>query len=181
MNQNTQIKSWIKLSEQTLHDYKFCQIYKCKFQHPINDKAGEFIVSNYSDSIQIIAETIDHKFIFVKQFRFGSEQMSLEFPAGRLEKDESPIEGAIRELREETGYIGQNATLMASLYPNPAIIRNKIYVIKIEKCEKICDTNFDPFEDIQTILIFKNEILNFVKNGEMNNCITLAAFYYLFF
>ncbi|MDE6432021.1 MAG: NUDIX hydrolase, partial [Opitutales bacterium] len=121
------LPSWEKLSEKKLHDYKFCQTLQKTFKHPLKHEHGNFIVVNCSDSVQIIAETTDKRLVFVRQFRFGSEKFSLELPAGRLEKGESPIDGAVRELREETGYTGEKPTLVGELYTNPAFLENKIY------------------------------------------------------
>ncbi len=178
----TKIKSlslWEKISEKELIDYSFCKIIQRKFKHPKTQQTGDFIVTNYSDSIQILATTTNNKIIFVNQFRFGSEKMSLELPAGRLESYESPIEGAIRELREETGYVGENFQLIATLYPNPAIITNKIHIIKCENCQKLYNTNFDQFEDIETVLFKKSEIQHLISHQKINNCITLSALVFI--
>lgn len=45
--------------------------------------------------------------ILVEQFRPPVRQATLEFPAGLIDKDETPEQAALRELREETGYIGE--------------------------------------------------------------------------
>ena len=41
-----------------------------------------------------------------KQFRPPINKVVIEVPAGLVDEGESPEESAIRELREETGYIG---------------------------------------------------------------------------
>lgn len=41
-----------------------------------------------------------------KQFRPPISKVVIEVPAGLVDEGESPEESAIRELREETGYIG---------------------------------------------------------------------------
>lgn len=45
--------------------------------------------------------------ILVEQFRPPVRQCTLEFPAGLIDKDETPEQAALRELREETGYVGE--------------------------------------------------------------------------
>lgn len=50
----------------------------------------------------------DTCYIMVEQYRHGCEQMSLEFPAGRIDAGETAEQAARRELREETGYEAKN-------------------------------------------------------------------------
>lgn len=178
MTPTANLSSWKKFSEKTLNDYGFCQITQRTFQHPVSHENGDFIVINCNDSVQMIAETSDQKIVLVRQFRFGSENFSLELPAGRLEKEESPITGAVRELQEETGYIGENPVVLASLYVNPALMKNKIYIVKIENCQKLYPTRFDRFEDIETKIVSKQDIRKLIDDKQITNCITLSALAY---
>jgi len=45
--------------------------------------------------------------ILVEQFRPPVNSYTVEFPAGLIDKDETPEQAALRELREETGYVGE--------------------------------------------------------------------------
>mmetsp|Transcript_12054 Transcript_12054/g.22387 ORF Transcript_12054/g.22387 Transcript_12054/m.22387 type:complete len:147 (-) Transcript_12054:583-1023(-) len=50
--------------------------------------------------------------LLVEQFRPPVGQATFEFPAGLIDKDETPEQAALRELKEETGFVGEttNAT-----------------------------------------------------------------------
>jgi len=52
----------------------------------------------------IIALTTDRKVIITYQFRAGPERWMYDIPGGGVEKGEEPQAGALRELKEETGY-----------------------------------------------------------------------------
>lgn len=45
--------------------------------------------------------------ILVEQFRPPVRQATIEFPAGLIDANETPAEAALRELREETGFVGE--------------------------------------------------------------------------
>lgn len=53
----------------------------------------------------VIALTPDNLVITVFQFRAGSEQWVYDIPGGGVNPGEDPEAGALRELKEETGYI----------------------------------------------------------------------------
>ena len=46
------------------------------------------------------------KLIIVRQFRPPTGRLVYEFPAGLINPGEDPCEAAVRELKEETGYVG---------------------------------------------------------------------------
>jgi 8-oxo-dGTP pyrophosphatase MutT (NUDIX family) len=171
----SKIFPWERLSQKSIYTHKFCAIYEREFQHPIDNRKGNFLVIDICDSVQIIAETAANEIILVEQFRFGCGELSLEMPAGRLDEGENVIAGAERELLEETGYAGQNAKIIAELRPNPAFQMNKTYAVHIGECEKISQTNFDELEELATIIVTKNELINLVKCDKIKNSLTLSA------
>ncbi|HUS89613.1 MAG TPA: NUDIX hydrolase, partial [Desulfosporosinus sp.] len=48
----------------------------------------------------------DQQVLLVRQYRYAIAQKTLEIPAGKLDPQEPPLDCAVRELREETGYRG---------------------------------------------------------------------------
>jgi ADP-ribose pyrophosphatase len=48
----------------------------------------------------------DQQVLLVRQYRYAITQKILEIPAGKLDPQEPPLDCAVRELREETGYRG---------------------------------------------------------------------------
>ena len=63
-------------------------------------------------AVGIVAVTDENKIILIKQFRKPIEQVIWEIPAGKLEIGENPKDCAIRELKEETGYISKDMTYL---------------------------------------------------------------------
>ena len=59
-------------------------------------------IIEHSNAVAIVPIK-DNKIFFVKQYRKAIEQILLEIPAGLLEVNESPKEGALREMQEEIG------------------------------------------------------------------------------
>lgn len=74
-------------------------------------------VVRHPGAVGIIAVE-DQKVLLVRQFRYAIAQETLEIPAGKLDPQESPLDCAVRELREETGYRGTMEHL-STFYTTP--------------------------------------------------------------
>src|SRR6202042_3095659 len=92
--------------------------------------------------------------------------------------DASPIAGGVRELREETGYEGENARIIGTIFPNPAIMSNACYTVLAENCQLKHPLQFDHAEDIITRLVPVAEIPALVASGKIKHCIVVAALYH---
>lgn len=62
----------------------------------------EYII--HPGAVVIIPLLDDNTVLLERQFRYPVGREMLEFPAGKLDPDESPLQCARRELLEETGY-----------------------------------------------------------------------------
>lgn len=66
----------------------------------------------------------------MKQYRKAVEEFILELPAGILNIAEEPQEGALRELKEETGYRADKINLIYEFYTSPGFSNEKVYLFK---------------------------------------------------
>lgn len=64
----------------------------------------------------VIALTPDNKVVTTFEFRAGPEYWMYELPGGELNQGEDPEAGALRELREETGYRPGKVEFLGTTY-----------------------------------------------------------------
>ena len=112
-------------------------------RHPVRGREDDFYVLESSDWVNVVAVTPDGRMVLVEQYRFGSEELSLEVPGGLMDLGENPIETAERELREETGFVGRRYRLLGSVRPNPAIQSNQCHIVLIEEAERLYKNALD--------------------------------------
>ena len=75
---------------------------------------SEYYKLNQSEGIVILPLTKKNELILIQQYRPCLKKKTIEFPAGALEKNETILNCAKRELLEETGYISKNWKLLGS-------------------------------------------------------------------
>jgi len=127
----------------------------------------------------VLAVTKNEELVLVRQFRFGTEEFSLEPPGGVIEKGESPVLAGERELQEETGFTGKRAKVIGSVFPNSAIMSNRCHFLLVEEVEETSATSFDPHEELETVLIPLSELKSLVKKEEITHSIALNGIFHL--
>jgi 8-oxo-dGTP pyrophosphatase MutT (NUDIX family) len=92
--------------------------------------------------------------------------------------DRSPLETGVRELREETGYGGENPRLLADVFSNPAIMSNSTHTVLVENCQRRHELEFDSGEDIITRLVPIAQIPQLVATGKIKHPLVVVALYH---
>jgi len=148
------------------------QVFKCKVfsvwesicKPPMqeNSKPHTFSVIKAKDwaiVIPVIESAQGKQFVMVWQWRHGARSLSLEFPGGVFEEGESPKDAAIRELREETGYIPQKIEKIGEFSPNPAIMSNRVHFFLAEELTNCGKQSLDEDEYVEVVLVNADEVI----------------------
>jgi len=107
---------WSNLVEFSYEDEKK-QIRKWEGLHRKNNTEAVIIIAKMEPS---------ERYIIIRQFRPPTNSYLLEFPAGLVDNGETRDQTAIRELSEETGYIGEVERISPRLYSSPGILSEAV-------------------------------------------------------
>ncbi len=77
----------------------------------------------------VLVPILGKNVLMIRQFRPVLGSTILELPAGTLEWNEDPFEGAQRELREETGYRAGRLTLLSKMAPSPGVSNEVMHIL----------------------------------------------------
>ena len=135
---------------------------------------GKFIVNECRDWVIVIPVKND-KFLMVKQWRHGEQQLSIEFPGGVIETGEPSEEGAKRELLEETGAIAGKMTLLGKMNPNPALFSNHVYIYCAEELTSKGKQQLDKDEFVHYFELDKKEVFAKVGTPEYPHALMASA------
>ena len=114
------------------------------------------------------------KIVLTRQYRYAIGEESIEIPAGKLDSDETSEECAYRELKEETGYIVKELTLLTSFYPAIGFANEKIWIYLAQNLEKDnSDTDDDEF--VETLVVDIESALDMVYQGMIKDSKTIIA------
>lgn len=112
--------------------------------------------------------------VLVRQYRYPVGEVTLEMPAGKLDKGEKPLACIRRELREETGYTARSIKPLIDYWPTPAFA-NELLHLYVAKGLKPGDSKPDEDEFIQAVAMPFREALSLVKSGKIRDSKTVIG------
>ena len=172
------IKKWEKNSSKYLLENKIFKMREDLVTSPKLKSNHSVWVMEVPTWVNIIPLTPEGEVILVNQYRFGMEKTSLEIPGGMADYGEDPMEAAIRELKEETGYEGDKVIEIGRVESNPAIMSNHTYTYLALNCERSGEQNLDGTEDIELKMTHINDIPDLIKNRKIEHALVVSAFYF---
>ena len=148
-------------------------------QHKIHDGEGkprrDVFTFACTDWCNVIARTPKDEIVMIWQYRFGTDELSLEIPGGVIDPGEEPMAAAKRELLEETGYGAQSFTHLASIAANPAIQSNWVHTYVAEGAVPSGSTNFDDLEECELCLVPLDAVPQLLDDGTLTHALVVSA------
>lgn len=164
--------------EEILYSGDFINLIKEDYSLPNNKTiTREKIVKNGGkDSVIIVATDSNGNYILTFQTRIN-DKIIAEFPSGYIENGEDVIEAAKRELKEETGYVSDNVTIIDNSYYSVGIDNSICYVVRIKNSIKAFNVN--PNENLTYGIFTEEELKYLLNNNIMCGSLNKLAYYSL--
>ena len=131
----------MELTEKTLRselifDGRVVHLYRDEVELPDGGTSVREYIKHVG-AVCVLPLTDDGKIVLERQYRYPFSRVLVEIPAGKLDSaDEDPTEAALRELREETGYVPERITYIGDYFSSPAILDERIRMFFAEKSQE---------------------------------------------
>lgn len=169
---------WKVLDSEYLFNVPWLTIRREKCELPNGKIMPAYYIIEYPTWVSVLALTKDNKAVFVKQYRHGLGVISTELPGGVVDPGETPEQGAIRELKEETGYVFESYEYLGKISPNPATSNNYMHMYLACGGEKVAEQSLDETEDVEVVLYTLDEVKELVLQNKIVQSLHVTAIFY---
>lgn len=142
---------WEVLKRTKLIDSKYLKVYRDEVKLPNGKINKDYTLIEKPSIVSVVATDAKNKVITLKEYKHGAGKVLNVLPAGIIEKGESPVEAARRELEEETGFSGGKFEYVGTLYDYPARDMHTISVVRAKNVSRSKKQQFDEGEYIERV------------------------------
>ena len=167
------------LDKKTAYKGKRIVVQELHFKNPRTNEIlyREHVLAGHAAIIMPIME--DGSLLMIREPRTPIGKTVLAFPAGMIEEGETPEEGAIRELEEETGYRAKFIKKMREVYPAIGYSNEKTIIFLAKDLVKT-QRHLDETEDIEVIKVPMEEVKQMLDNNEIRTSSETVALLHYF-
>lgn len=160
------VQAWTTLDQKIVFETPWFKIRKQHMRTPAGNEADYYIHENY-DGVICICVNDRGEVLIERQYRPPVKKVSVDYPSGRMEKDDKSTEDALRrELREETGFAATSLKKIAVVDRDPGFSSTRLHVFL---ARGLVEGKAAPeeTESITAAFVRPSEILRMIGSGEM--------------
>ncbi len=120
----------------------------------------------------------DGRVLLERQFRYPLHQVFVEFPAGKIDPNETSLACAQRELEEETGYTASDWQFICTIH-NAIAYSDEHLDLFIARGLTAGQQKLDEGEFLETFTATVPEMLEMVRRGEITDVKTIIGSFWL--
>lgn len=166
---------WKEIRRDRVADCRIFEVERSIARSPVDQTEHEYFRVRSPDWAQIVPVTPEGEVVMVRQYRHGASKQVLEIPGGLVEPGEAPVDAAIRECLEETGYAAESVVGLGSLNPNPAIHDHRLHSFYATGVRRVAEIQQTPTEQTTVELLPLAEIRERVLAGEIDHMLVVAT------
>src|SRR5258706_8733820 len=160
---------WQILSSKTLVNERWLELREEHVRLANGHEIERFHVIRGPDWASVLCVTESDQVVLVRQYRHGIARASLELPAGVIEANETPEQGARRELAEETGFESNDWQLIHAVSTEPARHTTRAHFFCARGARRTRAVSFDASEELEQVLVPRSELRGLALSGAIEH------------
>ena len=168
------MKKWQTIKENLTHKDRRFKVYDNEVLSP-RGKKFNLLKIDIKPGAHLVGLTSDDKIPLIKQYRYPASDTFLEIPSGGVDiEKESFKEAAIREFKEEVGFIPHDVKFVARYCHSPSLnFPYEIYFSNnLEKSQVALEE--EEFGSLVVLLTY-DECMEKIKSGQIHDSSTIAC------
>ncbi len=168
-------KKWKLIKADPVFESKWLTVENRTYELPDGKRGENYVHVLRPDYVLILAKDRQDRIVVERQYRRGVDDFVYELPAGWIDKGETPLSAAVRELKEETGFVGSGEEKL-TVYPEPAFMSMKAHIVFLEFDETtMSEQNLSDDEHLKWELINIDKVKKMIKEKRIQDMGFLAA------
>ena len=173
------IRRETRLRRRTLYRGRVVDLHVDEVRLPSGARHVREVV-DHRPAVAVVPVLEDGRVLLVRQFRYAVARALWELPAGLVDAGESPRRAAVRELREETGYLASRLEKLVEIYSSPGFCRERILLYLARGVRRRGGQDLDHDEFVEPRGFPFQDVLRRVREGRLHDAktvlgLTLAA------
>lgn len=162
---------WVRRSRVTVYENQWIEVYHDEVLRPDGTPGIYGVVHFRSRATGVVVLDSDGRVLLVGQHRYTLGRYSWEIPEGGAPMDEDPLDGAKRELAEETGYSARTWRELIRFTPSNSVTDEEgvLYVATDLAAGRASP---DPTEQLEVRWVTLEEAMAMVDSGEIHDLMT---------
>jgi len=170
------MKNYKVIKSETIFNGKVFDIQVDQIEYDSGNGGVREVVIHNGGAV-VVQVKDDGKIILVKQYRYPFQKLLLEAPAGKLEKDEDPLNCAERELTEETGYKANKIIELGKIYTSPGFCSEILHIYLARELSPGAHNREEGEHGMEVLELTLGEIEKMIGNGEIVDAKTICGIY----
>jgi len=162
-----------RIRSEVVYEGHFLKVRRDEIRLPSGRSAHrEYVV--HPGAVMIVPITDDGPLIIERQFRYPLDRVLLEFPAGKLDPNETTLHCAQRELREETGFRASEWAYAGRMHNAPAY-SNEFIEVWFARGLVAGPQELDDGEFVEVQTIAEAALFELAASGELTDAKTMVG------
>ncbi|MEN3363061.1 MAG: ADP-ribose pyrophosphatase [Burkholderiales bacterium] len=166
-----------KIDGEVVYDGRFLKVQRDRIQLP-DGKVTDREYIKHPGAVVILPVFDDGSVLLERQFRYPLDRVFIEFPAGKIDPDEDPLDCAKRELQEETGYTAKDWKFVCTIH-NAIAYSDEHLDIYLASGLTAGERKLDDGEFLETFKSTVPDMLSWVREGKITDVKTVIGTFWL--